>query len=257
MQSVRWLFPRIISRPISLSAYFRDNIVSHDNVSVYWNTKLCHNPTEANLTTLEFMNLSDIQRRERALFIPYFTDGSILKVVWTDKASPSGLCEMTGMCVHQSEPSLNVATTFILRNVIRDEGVNITFEKYSPIIQSIDLIRFQKIEWSKEGETMEDYPLSASKIPANLSTLLTDPPLSLKPNKAGPVVAEHILYQLVKKKEVRIVNTAQEIKEMYDPFYKWYLGSQEVPKEITYEANREQEQLDDRQFELEIRDIKY
>ena len=255
MQSVRWLFPRVIRR-ISMSACIRDGIVSHQNVSVYWKNKVCHNPTEANLTTLEFMNLSDIQRRERAIFFPYFTDGSILKVVWTDKASPSGLCEMTGVCVHQSELSLSVAATFILRNVIRDEGVSVTFEKYSPIIQSIDLIRFQKIEWSREGETLEDYPLSASKVPANLTTLLTHPPLTLKPNKTGPVVAEHILYQLVKKKEVQIINTAQEIKEMYDPFYKWCVGSQEVPKEITHEANREQELLDDRQFELEIGDIK-
>ena len=256
MQSVRWLFPRILSRHISLSAYLRDGIVSHDNVSVYWNNKLSHNPTEANLTTLDFMNLSDIQRRERAIFIPYFTDGSILKVVWTDKASPSGLCEMTGVCVYQSDPSLNIATTFILRNVIRDEGISITFEKYSPIIQSIDLIRFQKIEWSREGETLEDYPLSASKVPANLSTLLTNPALTLKPSKTGPVVAEHILYQLVKKKEVQIVNTAQEIKEMYDPFYKWSVGSKEIATEIIHEASREQELLDDRQFELEIGDIK-
>ena len=257
MQSVRWLLPRILSRHISLSPYFRDGIVRNDNVSVYWNNKLCHNPTEANLTTIEFMNLSDIQRRERAIFIPYFTVGSILKVVWTDKASPSGLCEMTGVCVHQSEQGLNIGATFILRNVFHNEGVSLTFEKYSPIIQSIELIRFQKIEWSKEGESLEDYPLSASRIPANLSTLLTNPPLTLKPNKTGPVIAEHILYELVKKKEIHIVNTAQEIKEMHDPLYKQRVGTQDVPKEVTHEAIREQELLDDRQFKLEIEDIKW
>ena len=235
MHSARWLIRRMLS-PRIFSSLWRRNLTSHDHVYVYWNNKVCNNPTEAKLSPLEFLNLADLQRRERAIFIPYFTNGSILKVVWTDKFSPSGLCEFTGICVFQTEDPLNVAATFILRNVFKDEGVNITFEKYSPIIQKIDLIRFQQIQWTKEDESLEDYPLSASAIPPELDTLLTDKPLLLTPDKIGPVVPQKLLYQLIKNKEITIVRSQQEIKELYDPFYKWLRGSQEAPKETIHEC---------------------
>ncbi|KAI6652718.1 39S ribosomal protein L19, mitochondrial-like [Oopsacas minuta] len=256
MHSARLLLPRILSRRLSCSPSIRDGIINHDKVYVYWNNKLCLTPTEAKLSPLEFLNLSDLQRRERAIFIPYFTDGSILKVMWTDKASPSGLCEFTGVCIYQSEDMLNVATTFILRNVIKEEGVNITFEKHSPIIQSIDLIRFQKIEWNEEGESLEDYPLSASKIPDNLTTLLTNKPLPLTPSKSGPVVSNQILNKLIKKKEIHIIKSAKEIKEEYDPYYKWYITSQDVPSEIIHDGIRDIKEVSDRHIDILIGDTK-
>ena len=222
--------------PRFFRSLLRRNLTSYDQVYVYWNNKVCLNPTEATLSPLEFLNLADLQRRERAIFIPYFTDGSILKVVWTDKSSPSGLCEFTGICIYQTQEPTNVAATFILRNVIKEEGVSITFEKFSPIIQSIDLVRFQQIQWTKENESLEDYPLSASNIPLDLAPLLTDKPLPLTPSKLGPVVSQRVLYQLIKNKETKIVRSPQEIKEMYDPFYKWLKSSQEVAKETIHEG---------------------
>ena len=241
--------------PRLFSSILRRKLTSHDNVYVYWINKVCHNPTEAKLSPLEFLNLADLQRRERAIFIPYFTIGSILKVVWTDKFSPSGLCEFTGICIYQTEDALNVAATFILRNVFKDEGVSITFEKYSPIIQSIDLIRFQQIQWTKEDESLEDYPLSASAIPLDLAPLLTDKPLPLTPNKIGPVVPQRILYQLIKNKEINIVRSPQEVKELYDPFYKWLRSSQEVPKETIHEGNIQSRPVWDTCIEPEIESI--
>ena len=210
-----------LSRGISSSAFSREKFVNKD-VFVFYRNKICHTPLEAQLPPTQFMNMYDIQKRQLAIFIPHFTTGSILKVVWTEKASVSGLCQFTGICTFRNVGKAKVSSIFTLRNVVRNEAVNLSFELYSPIIQSIELIRYQQLIPEKiDLKDLEEYPLSASTIPLDLKQVLTDKPVVLTTWKTCPYLSNQELQEQVRQDNLKYVSSPEEVKLLNDPYYKW------------------------------------
>lgn len=82
-----------------------------------------------------------LQRRS-VIDIPEFYVGSILAVTVSDPEAPNQSSRFLGICI--SRDGFGLRANFTLRNNIDGEGVEIRYEMYSPVIQSIELIRLEK-----------------------------------------------------------------------------------------------------------------
>ncbi|XP_063173815.1 large ribosomal subunit protein bL19m [Candoia aspera] len=82
-----------------------------------------------------------IQRR-KVINIPEFYVGSILAVSATDPYSNGKCNTFVGLCIQRSGKGLGA--TFILRNVIIGQGVEICYELYNPLIHEIKVLKLEK-----------------------------------------------------------------------------------------------------------------
>lgn len=82
-----------------------------------------------------------LQRRS-VIDIPEFYVGSILAVTVSDPEAPNQRSRFLGICI--SRDGYGLRANFTLRNHIDNEGVEIRYEMYSPVIQSIEVIRLEK-----------------------------------------------------------------------------------------------------------------
>ncbi|XP_029281272.1 large ribosomal subunit protein bL19m [Cottoperca gobio] len=89
-----------------------------------------------------YMERIDMIRRRKVLTIPEFYVGSILAVTMADINASGKINRFVGICTQRSGKGLGA--TFILRNIIDSQGVEICYDMYSPRIQKIDLLRFEK-----------------------------------------------------------------------------------------------------------------
>lgn len=121
-------------------------------------------PKEANTNLLNFLALSDVQKRARNVEIPQFNGGCHLSVTYADRTSPSGVNKFTGICIARRNKGLG--TTFILRNVIGHVPVEKMFELYSPQIKTIQVLRFERRRRAKLYY-LRDKPLKYSTVDWN------------------------------------------------------------------------------------------
>ncbi|XP_059212347.1 39S ribosomal protein L19, mitochondrial [Centropristis striata] len=84
----------------------------------------------------------DMVARRKVLDIPEFYVGSILAVTMADPHASGKSNRFVGICI-QRRGSL-LGATFILRNIINNQGVEICYELYSPRIQSIEVLKLEK-----------------------------------------------------------------------------------------------------------------
>uniref|UniRef100_A0A8D2IRF8 Large ribosomal subunit protein bL19m n=2 Tax=Varanus komodoensis TaxID=61221 RepID=A0A8D2IRF8_VARKO len=82
-----------------------------------------------------------IQRR-KVMNIPEFYVGSILAVSAADPHSNGKSSTFVGLCIQRSGKGLGA--TFILRNVIEGQGIEICYELYNPLIQEIKVLKLEK-----------------------------------------------------------------------------------------------------------------
>lgn len=90
----------------------------------------------------EQLEKSDMLRRRRVIEIPEFYVGSVLSVTATDRNAPGKHNRFVGICIHREGYGLRA--TFILRNVIDHQGVEIMYDLYNPTIQKLEVIRLEK-----------------------------------------------------------------------------------------------------------------
>lgn len=81
-------------------------------------------------------------RRRTMLTIPEFYVGSILAVTMTDPHAAGKTNRFMGLCVQRGGRGLGA--TFILRNIIDNQGVEICYEMYSPRVQQIEVLKLEK-----------------------------------------------------------------------------------------------------------------
>jgi len=104
------------------------------------------------------------------LNIPTFCVGSILAVTYADKWSEMGSSKFVGICVHINPYVNTKGHMFILRNVIMDEGVEINFPFYNPLIQKIEVLLHQRWDNEVPGvglRFLRDYPAEYSRVEEN------------------------------------------------------------------------------------------
>ncbi|KAK1332925.1 hypothetical protein QTO34_006456 [Cnephaeus nilssonii] len=84
----------------------------------------------------------DMLERRKVLHIPEFYVGSILRVTTADPYASGKTSQFLGICIQRSGKGLGA--TFILRNTIEGQGVEICFELYNPRIQEIQVVKLEK-----------------------------------------------------------------------------------------------------------------
>ncbi|XP_062415694.1 39S ribosomal protein L19, mitochondrial [Pungitius pungitius] len=84
----------------------------------------------------------DMIRRRKVLHIPEFYVGSILAVTMADPNASGKVNRFVGICIQRGGKGLGA--TFVLRNIIDNQGVEICYEMYSPRIQKIDVLKLEK-----------------------------------------------------------------------------------------------------------------
>ncbi|KAG7256508.1 hypothetical protein CRUP_030181 [Coryphaenoides rupestris] len=89
-----------------------------------------------------FIERKDMIRRRKVLNIPEFYVGSILAVTMTDPHAPGKNNRFVGICTKRGGKGLGA--TFVLRNIIEGQGVEICYEMYSPRIQQIVVLKLEK-----------------------------------------------------------------------------------------------------------------
>ena len=123
--------------------------------------EVCHTPKDASTNVLDFLNRSDIQKRQSTAQIPYFTPGSYLSVTRADPYSPSGVTRFVGICIARRKNG--IGSTFILRNVINGMGVEMMFELYSPTLREIKVLKLERRRRAKLYY-LRDKPLKFSTV---------------------------------------------------------------------------------------------
>uniref|UniRef100_A0A3P9J2C8 Large ribosomal subunit protein bL19m n=1 Tax=Oryzias latipes TaxID=8090 RepID=A0A3P9J2C8_ORYLA len=89
-----------------------------------------------------FLERRDMVRRRKALNIPEFYVGSILAVTMADANASGKTNRFVGICIQRGGRGLGA--TFVLRNILNGQGVEICYELYSPRIQTIEVLKLEK-----------------------------------------------------------------------------------------------------------------
>lgn len=91
---------------------------------------------------LEKMEREDMYRRRESIHIPEFYVGSILAVTVSDVNAPGKQNRFVGICIERQFHGLRA--TFTLRNVVSNQGMEIRYQLYSPLILDILVLKLEK-----------------------------------------------------------------------------------------------------------------
>uniref|UniRef100_A0A8C5JSE1 Large ribosomal subunit protein bL19m n=1 Tax=Junco hyemalis TaxID=40217 RepID=A0A8C5JSE1_JUNHY len=89
-----------------------------------------------------YIERKDMIQRRKVFNIPEFYVGSILAVTTANPLASDKSSRFVGICIQRGGTGLGA--TFVLRNVIEDQGVEICYELYSPRIQAIEVLKLEK-----------------------------------------------------------------------------------------------------------------
>ncbi|KAM5164301.1 large ribosomal subunit protein bL19m [Mantella aurantiaca] len=100
-------------------------------------------PNRCRKDPLYFQIQRDEMIKRRSTFtIPEFYVGSILAVTMSDPLAGGKLHRFVGICIQRS--GHGVGATFVLRNVIEGQGVEMRYDLYSPRMQEIQVLKLEK-----------------------------------------------------------------------------------------------------------------
>ncbi|XP_038607142.1 39S ribosomal protein L19, mitochondrial [Tachyglossus aculeatus] len=100
-------------------------------------------PPRGRTDPLKFhLERQDMLQRRKVLHIPEFYVGSIVSVTSSDPYAGGKTSQFLGICTQRSGKGLGA--TFVLRNIIEGQGVEICFELYNPRVQKIQVIKLEK-----------------------------------------------------------------------------------------------------------------
>lgn len=120
----------------------------------------------------EKLERRDMMSRRKNVLIPEFYVGSIVAVTSSDVHSPGKTVRFLGICIHRRMEGLK--STFILRNVVQHQGVEVIYDLYSPTIQRIEVIKLEK-RLDNELFYLRDAPLEYSTFPMDMHADFIDP----------------------------------------------------------------------------------
>lgn len=87
----------------------------------------------------EKLERMDMLARRSHIEIPEFYVGSILAVTYSEPHAIGKVNRFVGICIERKGCGLR--STFLLRNVVDNQGVEVLYELYDPAIQKIECLR--------------------------------------------------------------------------------------------------------------------
>lgn len=144
------------------------------------------NPEHRNAVREKLERLDMVARRS-CITIPEFYVGSILAVTFSEAHAPGKINRFVGICIQRKGCGLRAS--FLLRNVIDKQGVEVSFDLYDPTIQKINCLRLEK-RLDNELFYLRDAPLEYSTfsfdmdaeiLPENSAVPINDIKVPLNP----------------------------------------------------------------------------
>ncbi|XP_020620175.1 39S ribosomal protein L19, mitochondrial-like [Orbicella faveolata] len=135
-----------------------------------WPKGFPDSPEEAKTDVMTFLEQRDCYRRLQTLKVKDFCVGSIVAVTRSDPHVAKGQVRFVGICIYKSRWQNTLGATFTLRNVIEGEPMEINFQLYSPLIQSIEVIKHERRE-EDALFYLRDYPPSMSMVNEKMKAL--------------------------------------------------------------------------------------
>ncbi|XP_078048593.1 mitochondrial ribosomal protein L19 isoform X2 [Augochlora pura] len=103
--------------------------------------------------------------RRSVISIPEFYVGSVLAVTYSDPHATGKVNRFVGICIMREGCGLRAS--FLLRNVVDGEPVEVKYELYDPAVQKIECLRLEK-RLDKELYYLRDAPEEYSTFPFNM-----------------------------------------------------------------------------------------
>ncbi|OQR79442.1 39S ribosomal protein L19 [Tropilaelaps mercedesae] len=113
----------------------------------------------------ESLELGDMLKRRTALDIPEFYVGTYMSITVSDKNAPGKKNKFVGICIQRKDVGLRHQV--VLRNIVENEGVEITYDLYSPLILEIQVLRLEK-RLDKDLSFLRDALPEFSTVPWNM-----------------------------------------------------------------------------------------
>eukprot|EP00794_Sanderia_malayensis_P000641 gene641-1309_t len=176
-----------------------------------WPNGFPDSPEEANTDVLTYLEQKDMFRRRQVIHMPKFCVGSIVAVTRAEPFSPKGSLRFVGICIEKKHHQNTLRASFVLRNVIANEPVEINFELYSPLIQKIEVLKHERRTnyLGKEDLTyLRDHPAQDSTVDENMKAL----PYTEEPSEYMPRPRENIRLQKWFKEKFRQKNRRRNKK---------------------------------------------
>ncbi|XP_078048592.1 mitochondrial ribosomal protein L19 isoform X1 [Augochlora pura] len=107
----------------------------------------------------------DMIARRSVISIPEFYVGSVLAVTYSDPHATGKVNRFVGICIMREGCGLRAS--FLLRNVVDGEPVEVKYELYDPAVQKIECLRLEK-RLDKELYYLRDAPEEYSTFPFNM-----------------------------------------------------------------------------------------
>ncbi|KAK2582592.1 hypothetical protein KPH14_004880 [Odynerus spinipes] len=148
----------------NLASDLRDGSVPLDCRFIYPEFLPDPNPEHRNALREKLERMDMIARRS-CVAIPEFYVGSILAVTYSESHAPGKINRFVGICIQRKGCGLRAS--FILRNVVDNQGVEVSFDMYDPTIQKIDCLRLEK-RLDNELFYLRDAPLQYSTFPFDM-----------------------------------------------------------------------------------------
>lgn len=111
----------------------------------------------------------DMLARRSVITIPEFYVGSVLAVTYSEPHATGKVNRFVGICILREGAGLRAS--FILRNVVNGEGVEVRYNLYDPAIQKVDCLRLEK-RLDNELLYLRDAPLEYSTFPFDMDSEL-------------------------------------------------------------------------------------
>ena len=100
-----------------------------------------------------------------------------------DPYSPTGVTKFVGICIAIRNRGLG--STFILRNVIKEIGVEMMFELYSPAIKEIKVLKLERRRRAKLYY-LRDKPAKYSTVNERMEPVKSDGILKYRRKRGAP-----------------------------------------------------------------------
>lgn len=205
----------------------------------------------------EILERKDMYRRRTVMEIPEFYVGSILAVTVADLYAPNKNSRFVGICISREMNGLR--SSFILRNHIDGNGVEIKYELYNPLLQNIEILRLEK-RLDEELFYLRDCPAEYSTIPFDMEPVIlpkgSDVPLNIVKVPLGPrpwekkwdredVVGLQPFTRYINKKEAKRIERSAKPWEKYDLMKKYRESlTEEETEQVMKEVMINKQQID-------------
>ncbi|XP_033741056.1 39S ribosomal protein L19, mitochondrial-like [Pecten maximus] len=143
--------------------------VPKDFTSVYPEFLPNRSPESYRDNLRDALERKDMLKRRAHIHLPEFHVGSILAVTAADHFAPDKTNRFVGICIEREGHGM--WHKFTLRNVIDNQGVEISYHLYNPTIQKIEVLKLEK-RADEHLRYLRNAPHEYSTVPFDLKATL-------------------------------------------------------------------------------------